>query len=64
MGTSVAVNDHFRWSVTAEGYRHRERVFDEIGAHVISDSPTDHPATVRVDHGREVNPSFYTSEDR
>jgi hypothetical protein len=35
-----------------------EGVFDQLGAHVISQGPADNPAAGQVDDGRQVGPAL------
>ncbi len=42
----------------AGGDRHLEGVFDEVGAQMITNRPSDHATGVGIDHGDQVEPSF------
>jgi hypothetical protein len=50
-----------RWRVPAR-QRHRQRVADELGAHVIGHAPADDREAVEVLHGDEVQPALPGSE--
>jgi len=53
---AIGVKHDLGRQLAAQGDRHLQGLFDQIGAHVIGDGPADHSAGVGVDHGREVEP--------
>jgi len=54
----IAVKNHGPRAVPAQDHGHREGVLDEVGAHVVGDSPTDDTATVGVDDRRQIDLPF------
>ncbi len=55
---AVGVEDHPGHRMTSLHDRHRQRVGDQRGTHMVGHRPADDPPGVRVDHGREVEPAL------
>ncbi len=57
-GASVGVEHDLGGLLAAQGDRHLQRLFDQIGAHVFGDGPAEYPAGVGVDDGGQVEPAL------
>ena len=58
MGSPIGAEHNLGGQLRAHGYRHPQHVLDQISAHLLIDSPTDHSVRVNVDDGGQVEPSF------